>query len=323
MKDETAEFLALQLPDIDRILASLQVNVRQRPLRAASMIVDHCIVRIEGDTKDNYFKKPWFSVIYRETKRWYKERYGQALSDSQSDVVYGFVLIFDTPFELAIPLGVREEDEPGETFWLCLPTSVMPGERVLDWIITPPNLERLVPSEHEALVRNIVRVAEHLRAIRVNLMTADYPNRPSRKLSEGIIPHLERGAKDIVRNPRERTSLAIWEFHLAAERAMKVYLWQRGIEPPNTHDLDQLNRLSGSGGDTVVPTNLVSKLPSGTTAIRHRYGEADPPDLESTIDIYTAAMQLIGNYARGLTRRFTFDNARFLLKVPPWAKREA
>jgi len=318
LKDKLGEFLALQLPDFDHMLAALQVKLQQRPLKAASMVVEHCIVQVKGDTKEHYFDKPWFGIIYRATERWYEERYGRALRSSQSKVVHGVVSVFNTPFELAVPLTVREEVQPDGAFWVGFPNSVLPGERVLDWIGNPPNLEKLTLSEREAVSVDVVRIAQHLRATCVNLMTADYPDCRSQKLSQSIVLHLEKGAKDIVRDPRGLVSIAIWEFHLAAEKAIKVYLLQKGINPPRTHNLDDLNCLSGAGTESVASKRLVSKLPAGAMAIRYRYGEAESPDFAGTIEIYLAALELIDHYTRGLTRRFTFNNARFLLKAPPW-----
>jgi hypothetical protein len=41
------------------------------------MFVSECIVEICGDSKEDFFKKPWFKEIYSVIDTWYLDRYGK------------------------------------------------------------------------------------------------------------------------------------------------------------------------------------------------------------------------------------------------------
>jgi len=103
------------------------------------------------------------------------DRYGQAPLRSKDRGAPGLVLLFGTPFKLGVPLGVpltlTEQGALPDTVWVIFPTNVQPGEAVLDWIVGPPNLERLTADERSELEKDICSVAS--RSLDVNLMTAD------------------------------------------------------------------------------------------------------------------------------------------------------
>ena len=63
---------------IDEHLAELRVPIPDRILQAALLFVEHNILEIEGDSKDDFIDKVWFQTIYRTIHEWYKERYGAA-----------------------------------------------------------------------------------------------------------------------------------------------------------------------------------------------------------------------------------------------------
>lgn len=70
------------LPDIDGVLTKMNVELSARPLRAASMFVKYFVRDIKGDTKDEYFTRPWFAVIYAVTHAWYVAKYGEGFDRS-------------------------------------------------------------------------------------------------------------------------------------------------------------------------------------------------------------------------------------------------
>lgn len=315
MNDELEKTLGEQLPHIDEVLAARREPLRQRPLSAASFIVDHLIVEIKDDTKEDYFDKPWFSLIYKIVKHWYRERYGDAFSKKDTDSIRGVVQIHHALFEIRVPTRITQDAGNDGTFWVCIPNTVLPEEEPLKWIINGPNLKNALPDEQEKSRERVMLVAESLRTIRVNLMT-DYPDENTKILVGQVLTHLEKGALDLVNNEVQGASLALWEFFMGVEKTMKILLRQRGIIPPNTHDLNKLNQLSGG----IVPSEVIMAFPSDKDAIKHRYGELPLPSLNEAVVVYICALNIIREYTNTLIRKYKFNNARFQLKSPNWIK---
>ena len=76
------EMIQSQVELLDEHLARNRVPMSHRAFQAATIIVDHCVADMKGDTKDNYLEKTWFSDFYNVTDDWYRERYGT--SDEES-----------------------------------------------------------------------------------------------------------------------------------------------------------------------------------------------------------------------------------------------
>ncbi len=169
------------LPIIDKVMLGMNVPLSQRPFKAAVFFVKECIVRIKGDSKEEYWRKGWFSDIHRSIYAWYTERYGNALKAAGARGEDTLVVIYGLPFRVMIPLRITESDEAGEPFWLIFPNSVFANEDVLGWLVTPPNLEQLSPEEMNDVREQIVRSATLIRSIHVDLLTAELAAGPMRE----------------------------------------------------------------------------------------------------------------------------------------------
>jgi HEPN domain-containing protein len=320
VSDELEEFLASVLPDCDETLANWGGPLRARPLDAANFIVRYCLVEIKNDTKDDYFSKPWFGAIYQAVQRWYIDRYGIAFTGPTATLMSGVVALFATPFHVRVPSVVHEPQQADGTWWICFPNSVLPGESPLDWIERPPNLDSLSVEERSLLTADIVNVATRLREIRVNLDTADHHDTKGRAMACSLIPHLEKAAADILRSEAESRSLAVWELHLACEKAIKIYLQQKTGSFPNVHDLVHLHGLSGTTTAWSEGNSALALLPSGKVAIQHRYAQLRPPSVVEVIAFYRAALTLMTGYTHKLARRVVANNAKLQLRRPPWVQ---
>src|SRR5574337_550804 len=111
--DTFESLLRETLPWIDEQFSKDGRPVHERPLAAAQIIVDHCIVAIKGDTKDEYLTKPWFAGIYRRIYKWYEGRYGQALTRAHRAQTRGLVHYFGSPLLFRLPLVVTEPGPDG------------------------------------------------------------------------------------------------------------------------------------------------------------------------------------------------------------------
>jgi hypothetical protein len=147
------------LPLIDGLMTKMNVPLGQRPFQAAVFLVRECVVAIEGDTKDDFWRRPWFAAMYRVIDGWYEERYGDALDARSGKIECGLAVIYELPFKLLIPVTLIEPDQPGESFWLVYPSEVLPNEDILGWLVKPPNLARLSPDEVNDVRQQITKVA--------------------------------------------------------------------------------------------------------------------------------------------------------------------
>ncbi len=311
------EFLRDTLPWIDEHLAARGTAVQDRPLTAARQIVDLFVIEVRGDTKENYLQKTWFAGIFKSINKWYERRYGDALRKSRQAKAFGIVTYFGTPYLLRVPLVFTEPGENG-TAWINFPCEVLPSEEPLDWIETPPPLDTMKPKRKLALRVAAIRVATALRAINLDMNTANLTKERHRGLARSVIRHFEKAASDTATNEAENLSLAIWELQMACEKSIKVYLSQKQIEYPATHDLRALHRLALDGTDWSEVKTAMPGMPSEKRVMAWRYAEIPPPTPKEVERVYSSALVLCGAYAKRLSRKLIMRNAAIQIRRPPW-----
>lgn len=311
------EFLRETLPWIDEHLAASGTAVQDRPLTAARQIVDLFVIEIHGDTKENYHQKTWFARIFKSIYKWYERRYGDTLKKSRQARALGIVTYFGTPYLLHVPLVFTEPGEDG-TAWVNFPREVLPSEDPLGWIETPPPFDTMTPKRKQALRIAATHVATALRAINLDLNTADTTEEKHRGLARSVIRHFEKAASDTAANDRENSSLAIWELQMACEKSIKVYLSQKQIDYPATHDLRHLQKLALDGADWSEVRAAMPGMPSEKRVMAWRYAEIPPPKPKEMERIYKSALCLCGEYAKRLSRKLIMKNASIQIRRPPW-----
>jgi hypothetical protein len=119
----------------------------------------------------------------------------------------------------------------------------------------------------------------------------------------------------------ERLSIAVWETHLAIEKAIKLYLRQRKVSVPKSHDLRRLKALAEATGAVHVGDDLFARVPSARDAIAYRYGEGGQMEVDHAMGIYAATLEIVCTYTNVLRRRLVMNNARIQIRVPPWKRR--
>jgi hypothetical protein len=312
--EELQEHLLL----IDKLLTRHRVPIQQRPLRAAVLFLHEGVLEIEGDTKDNFAQKSWFSNLYRDVERWYVERYGSALKQRTRDTMSSVVCIYGTPFSADVPLTLIERVPKEQAAWLCYSDTVAPDEPVLSWIAHAHNLQT-DPAEAAVVSDSLRETAGLLRSIHVHLITAEHPDPATSGLAQGISPHLEHGANDIVRFDNHGLSNAMWEIYFACEKAAKTLLRHHGITPPRKHDMPILHQLAVKQLGPDGLDKAVAKLPT-RSAISHRYAEIPTPPLDDVLQTYQAALTIIESFSRRMRRKWRLNKARFKFRTAPWIK---
>jgi HEPN domain-containing protein len=113
--------------------------------------------------------------------------------------------------------------------------------------------------------------------------------------------------------------LAVWEFHMAAEKSFKLFLQQQGITALRTHNLLSLCERAEANGLAPVDKNILNQMPSDKQAIAHRYGELDPVSNDRIAEIYAAALNVCLSSVKRLRKRRPVLNTKFLIKRAAWA----
>jgi len=124
------------------------------------------------------------------------------------------VLVYGTPFEVQIPLSVDGEWKPPTERWFCWPNEVLEQENVLDWIMKPPNFKVMPAEELSAVKADLIGVANSIRSLRVNLLTATKEAEGLRKLADSISSHIYKSANDILRMSAALTTGQIFSAQL-------------------------------------------------------------------------------------------------------------
>lgn len=310
-------YLRQVLPDIDKGLSDSGRAPYERPMSAAIFIVNHLIKEVQGGTKDPYFEQPWFAALYRSVEAWFRKKYGEKLMKAPSSDALGAVEFQGLLLPIRVPLVLPKPSEDG-TLWLTFAKEVLPGEDPLDWLESAPPLDRVTSKRRSALVAECEFVANKLRGIQNDLLSAgaEWP-RPD-VLRASVLRHLSKAATDAVSGEREALSLAIWELQMACEKTMKGYLAQCGVPFPETHNLRELHKIAAVDATWSEAKAALAGFPSEARVIRLRYSEDPPPSGAEFVRLYRSALTICGFYAGRMSRAYEFNNFAIQLRRPPW-----
>jgi HEPN domain-containing protein len=317
------DVLEERLPSLDDLLAKSGVELRDRPFRAAFEFIDLWILEVK-DGEGRQFKpvisadivtEKWFAALFQLIEQWYKHRYGAAFRATTSRALNGFVVLWSTAFELAVPRTVVEPDVPGESIWLRFPGSVLKNENPLSWLTSPPNLDRLVPHERAALASSVTEVAIRLRSINVSIMGIPDRNPTLSGLLTQTRNHIHLAARKAVGEDAELAS-ACWDLHMAVECAFKALIHRRVPPFQKTHDLSKLfDRASAHLIN--FPANALANLSDWREAIERRYGGGQYVSLDDYWLLYLSALKVVESVLRPLVV-LDLGEGQIKLGRPPW-----
>jgi HEPN domain-containing protein len=305
------------LPTLDAGYAKAGRPVQDRPLAAARFIVEHMIVEIEGETKEEYFLKPWFAGIYQPSYDWLERRYGTGLTVSRQAHTYGLVDYLGSLLSFRLPLVFTSPGEDG-TSWVHFPNAALCEEPVLSWINNLPPWNELPARRRAKLEASVRSTATQLRRINVNLNTADIEQPKARSLVGTVMRHFEKAAADAVSVDHSAMCLAVWELQMACEKTMKGFLAQRLGEYPETHNLRALHKLAAGATDLSDSRRHLSAFPAESRVIAWRYSEIPAPKPSEFLRFYVAATNLCQDYSEKMHRKIVFKNFALQIKAPPW-----
>ena len=313
------DIVAILLPEIDEMIASRGEPLFGRPQRAAMIIVEHCIIEIRGESKDNYFTKPWFGALLAAVIDWYDKVYGEAMLSRIAQSHTAVIVIRHTPTALEVPLTLTSPIAEDNTFWITLAADVLPGENPIDWLVHPPKLSELSEEQLGQAASSAALTGGLVRRISNGLMTIGNQSKSALKHAALVLPYLQSAAQSILQPNRQGLSTAIWEANFAAENAIKCHLRHaRALKVPNVHDIRQLDSSAVGWPRPPELDVAVSVMPSGINVIQHRYGELGEVPLSHAMEVYQASLIICKHYANAIApKKFRLENARFQMRAPP------
>lgn len=311
-----AELLGPWMELFDQVFADEPVH--RRPLLVAMMLVSEEVITAPGSDESNYLEQEWFGAIVTTTTNWYLTTYGSELLDTPESTVRAAVLIYGSIFEVLVPSNpTRPGQKPG-TAIIYFTSGLLPDEDPRKWIRNPPNLDRIDELQAATLQTALIDVCTRTRSVINGLAGADLESERVQALAASITTHIDNAIRGFCEGGAAGKQLAIWELHLAVEKAMKVFILRQGSAPPNTHNLVILERLAAENGLATFSTHLLSLLPSATDAVRYRYGELPTPPVLTFCQWYVAALEVVDHCVNALPRGFFSRHASLIIQALPW-----
>lgn len=305
------------LPQMNERFIKHSKPVHERASSAAQFIVEHMLVSIEGDSKDDYLTKPWFAGIYLPIVKWYEQRYGAALTHPKQPHAHAVVSYLGALYTMRVPLVLTDSGEDG-TRWVRFPKEVLATEHPLEWLDFPPPVSSMKPKRREAFSQTLLHVANRLRAINNDLNTATHASKMVQRMASTVVRHFDKAAVDSAAVDLSSNALAPWELQMACEKTMKAYLSQDNGAYPETHDLRALHKLAERSLNWPEGKKTLAAFPSEKRVIKWRYAELPAPLPSDLWRMYGSAIELCYAYASRMSRKFVFNNFAIQLRRAPW-----
>ncbi len=318
--------IAERLPLHDEYLAKAGVDLQERPFRATLDYIESWIVAIDlGDGEliepgaPEMVKTRWFGMILRSVQKWYRQRYGDAMTESTEHTLTAFVLVWSTAFQLSIPSIIPDPEGPSGSAWLRFPNKVLPVETPLKWIRPAPATEQLSPSERHELEVTATEVATLMRSINVAILGIPHNSTDLAGLLTAAHSHLTSSAAKAIQGGHPSLEIGCWDLHMAAECSLKAYVKVQTGSFPKSHDLNHLFRLTSNGLPQLQPADL-KRLPPWQVAVAYRYGDGPQLSVVAFFEMYRAVLRIVHAALNPLVT-FRLSDVRIDLARLPWREK--
>ncbi len=229
------------------------------------------------------------------------------------------VLIHETPFLIQVPKSFRLKTDEPNVYWFGFPASVQAEEDPVRWIQNRGVVKRLSTEELEDVRSDASRAANLVRSIGFDVRLLEYEaGQNVKKLAQSVRADLQSSARNLCERNEASARSAAWEASQATEKALKLFILQKGESPPRTHDLSELLRRAENLSTLNIDRETLASIPSGHDATDIRYGGEVP--LSSAIDAYLAALLIIKQILFEAKPDIDYDvrEARIKIRRPPW-----
>lgn len=314
---EVATILHEALPQIDDALSQANTPISTRKLKAFD-IVQHTILKVSDSDYEAFLlseEHGRFRVIIDD---WYRDRYGDAVDDDE-DVFISMLIVHGTPFTLRVPKNFKTSGDEANTIWVGFPASVQAEEEPLSWIQSKSVASRLSSNEIDAVRKAALKTANLIRSIGFDIRSLEGEQNPSiAELAGAVSADLQSCARNLCERNEAGLRSAMWDASQATEKALKLFIRQKGQTPPHSHDLSKLADRADSLGAEAIDRVKLALIPSGSDATSIRYG--GDMTLPKAADAYGAALSIIRQvvFEAKPDNSYNLREARFKIQRPPW-----
>jgi hypothetical protein len=235
--------------------------------------------------------------------------------------VIGAVLIRGTPFALRVPTTRVRPSDSDETIWFSMPDHIENDDVVTDWLVMPPNLERLSAEDQVTLKEDICEIAGHLRFVHNNLIGVRCSDDRLSGFRRGIVLHLEQASELILRGDDESVQKAWWELQMSVESALKGLTVQKTGTHPFSHKIPVLFDAAEPAGLSFNRSRF-DNWPDQTEMSSLRYAQGTRRDVTSAATAYRLVLALAAAAVEAMDG-LSVGKARFKIGQPPWLQDEA
>lgn len=314
LPDGVVAILRAELPRIDKQLVKGDIVVPERPMRAIFMFAEACLT-IQNGAMQDFVRSIQFQQMVSEIVDWYYEKYGE-LARRRKDGLRGMATFRGEVAELNFPVTTSRVEEPGKTSWMKFPDHLEASEKLENYLDPKVGLALLTPEELDAFKANVARVIGDTRRGNLGLMTAGSISEEWRAMARTVFPHVSKGIGDVLAGGTQ-ISVAQWEFHLAIEKSLKIFIAQ--FERPEAiHDLKALHQTAQRHG-LVLQQYWSTGLIRPSKAIAGRYAQLKP-SRKAAMTQYLQVIRQISEIATQLQREYSLWNSSLLLACPLWAR---
>lgn len=138
------------------------------------------------------------------------------------------------------------------------------------------------------------------------------------ELATSIPGHINTASNLLSENNGSAINNALWNLHIASEKAIKAILYQQNGSFKQIHDLSKLLKASKLK-DLASVEKIVQKLPSGKVVIDKRY---EPSDFNNSFEFketYLSYLSLINLLSDHFKNKFLAKNATIYMKRSKYA----
>lgn len=304
------------LPDIDKLLNKSNVDISHRPLHATTFFIKNFIDSIECHDKDD-IDNPLFVACMNHVIRWYEEKYGSIRNSPKLNLT-GLVFIHGQPFKLIFPYSISDDGENEKLLALKFPIELAEEESWMDYVVNPPNFEIMdnpTRAQVESDVGDVISTIRDIfhNCIRINIEKEEYS-----ELAKSIPEHINSASEQVCKNSGTTINNALWNLHLASEKAFKAIQYQQSGEFEKIHDLFKLLKKTKLSNIRVIE-KILETLPRGKDVINKRYEPSNFNNAFEFKDKYLSYLNMIKILSNHFENKLLAKNAVIYLKRPKYA----
>ncbi|MBY3297648.1 hypothetical protein HFO10_17135 [Rhizobium laguerreae] len=309
---EIAAILYDALPYFGEMLREANVPIADRSNRAFELIRATMIKTPDDEAFIVSEVHGRFRIIVDD---WY--RYGEV--DDADRNSFGSVVIFHgTPFALRVPINFRTKADEPKMMWIGFPDSVQPEEDPLRWTSCANAIKKLPSDQQDSLRAEVTETANLVRSINFDLRSLEHEcDQDVSDLAGAIGNDLRSSARHLCDRNGAGLRSAGWDASQATEKAIKIFIRQKGQVPSFTHDLEKLAVSAESLGAPSIDRSLLAAIPSSHDATGMRYGGQFK--LSDALAAYRAALAISRDllFAAKPDSKYNVRQARFKIQQPP------